>query len=183
MTEYERLQKLSKEAIREVSSLNFPLGKVSSFTVSNTQGSWGDCSRTRDIKGEPFYKIRVSSMLLKAGSDTDVKGTIIHELIHTINGCFDHGSGFKMYAEKVNNAFPEYSIERANSTSSMKNRESLAVLKRAGANYVAKCSNCGAEAYYSKNCTVIKIIKENYACGNLSCRLCGLSNTFTLIKG
>ncbi len=95
---------------------------------------FGCCKK---IDGE-FY-IELSSFMKDAPAHS-VKQTIAHELLHTCNGCQNHGRLFKYYADVMNRAYG-YDIK---TTSTL---EELGIEKNEGTsptlNYALKCMSCG----------------------------------------
>lgn len=81
--------------------------------------------------------------------------TVVHELIHTIPGCMNHGSNFKYYAALVNRKYPALKIQRC---TSMKEVGVCANTKPA--RYIAKCSCCGKEWKYSRRPKIISCIDQ-----------------------
>ena len=86
-------------------------GKIVNFEINyRAKSRWGQCQR----KGSGYY-INISDRLLQ--DDVPIKAlkdTIIHEILHTCNGCMNHGTTWKNYADKVNKAYG-YNIKRCTS--------------------------------------------------------------------
>ncbi len=71
-------------------------------------------------------------------SDTAIKNTVMHEILHTVAGCQNHSRTWKYYAELINEKNPQYNIKRITS------REEKGLEKRElKYNYFYKCKKCG----------------------------------------
>lgn len=86
-------------------------------------------------------------------------GTSIHELIHTVPGCLNHGEKFKHIASCVNNRYPEYDVRRIHSLSSFGIN-----INNMGYKYVVECPNCGNKVYYKKRPYFVEFL-EDCTCG------------------
>lgn len=183
MNEYERLRKLSEEAKSEVLKLNIPIGKTITFKVGNLLRAFGNCTLKRNIAKGDYFIISIASTLLQAGSDTDVKDTIIHELIHTVDGCMNHGYLWKSYADKVNRAYTQYHISRTGMVDSLENSSAFKSSMVATAKYVLKCE-CGKEVVYGRKGKIVDLVARNYPSymGGITCRMCGRRNSYKLIQ-
>ena len=82
-----------------------------------------------------------------------LKDTLIHELLHTCEGCMDHGNIWRSYAEKMNRHYG-YKISRCASEEDM-NEEMLAETLKTK-KYVITCQDCNNKTYYVNNCKTVK---------------------------
>ena len=103
---------IATECMEELEAINIPLGKILSFEINyRATTRWGQCRR----KPSGWYTINISHRLL--ADDVDIKAlkdTLFHELLHTCDGCMNHGARWKNYADKVNKAYG-YNIKRCTS--------------------------------------------------------------------
>ena len=84
------------------------------------------------------YIIELSSKLYDA-PELSCRQTLAHELIHTCDGCMNHGELFKKYADKMNRKYG-YNIRRTNSAEEMGVESS-----NENAKYIVVCKKCGNE--------------------------------------
>lgn len=72
----------------DLDSLGIKYGRVSNWTVNTRAKSrLGQCRKI----GEGLFDINISDALLKEDVDNQITlNTIIHELLHTVPGCFTH---------------------------------------------------------------------------------------------
>lgn len=130
------LQKIAKECIEELNAIGIKQGKILRFEI-NTRAKkrWGQCRMTPN-----GFTINISYRLL--GDSVDImalKNTIMHEILHTCNGCLNHGAEWKRYADKVNRAYG-YNIKRCTSAEE-KGLERVQTTKIIKHKFVCEC--CG----------------------------------------
>lgn len=127
----ERLEKLFREAYKEVKVLGLPVGELKKIQINNRLTvTLGRCKKTNS-----GYIIEIAEYLLKEAPDKDIKNTMVHELIHTFPKCLNHGHEFYKYANILNEKYG-YNISRANETPWRKADSS-------NYKYMFKCSGCG----------------------------------------
>lgn len=130
----DKLNLLVAECKSELDSIGIKYGRVKSVIV-NTRAvrRWGQCKSHKD----GTFTISISSRLLQDGVDAmATKDTIMHELLHTVPGCMNHGSKWTQMAQKVNQKFPGYSISRTTSSEEKS-------VEKVPYKYVVKCPKCG----------------------------------------
>jgi hypothetical protein len=88
------------EAIKNVRSLGYSVGCITDITISSRyKRAWGKCYRNGNT-----FRIGLGTNLLRT-TDTAVRDTIHHEVIHTVPGCFNHGFKWKMVAAQCDAKF------------------------------------------------------------------------------
>lgn len=95
------INSIAHTCIDELRSVGICPPPIEEFTV-NTRAKtrWGQCRK----RWGKFY-INISSRLLDESiSDFPVKNTLMHEILHTMPNCFNHGDEWSELAEKVNNS-------------------------------------------------------------------------------
>ena len=88
---------LIKECINELNVLNVPISKSISFKENTGFSRFGFCKKTPNRDTD--YAIAINKWF---EDDKAIKETIMHELIHTVYGCYNHGKKFKTYAGIIN---------------------------------------------------------------------------------
>lgn len=140
------LMLLYDNCLSKLEDLGIEIGVIQSVeTNSRAKSRWGRCRRREAYSGT-MYAIEISSELLKDEvSDKAAEETMLHELIHTCKGCFNHGPEWKRIAEKVNRAYG-YNVKRVTSA-----EEKGIEVKRPDIKKIAKykfvCMGCGQEIY------------------------------------
>lgn len=160
----ECVEKLNKIGI------HVPTEKITSVTV-NTRAS-RKFGSTKTIKRYNYMtdryevsscKIEISlSLLFDENPISELENTMLHELLHTMPDCQNHGAKWKRYAAMVNNAYG-YNIERCGTT------ENLIVdpFAERREKYAVECQGCHKIIYRQKMSPVIT------NCARYRCGACG----------
>lgn len=145
--------------------LGIKYGNVKSFTISTRAKSrLGACKKT----GLNSFEISISKFILEDNVDTQVlKNTIMHELLHTVKGCFTHKGKWKLLSQIINETYPEYNIKR---TINLKEVGVEINGKEPTFRYVLKCEKCGCEIKRQKLSKAV-INYKNYRCGKCGGKL------------
>ena len=149
----------------ELDSLDIKYGKVNNWTVnSRAKCRFGQC---RKISFD-LFDINISETVLKDDIDNQIAlNTVMHELLHTVNGCFNHGAKWKKYAEYINRKLPRYNIRRV----ATKSDTALIIAHKEPAyNYILCCTKCGQEIKRQKKTKVV-INYKKYRCGKCGGKL------------
>ncbi len=174
------LEKLAAECTAELEAIGIRCGSVRSWSVNRRAKSrWGQCRPA----ARGVFDIEISERLL--GDEVDeiaVKTTIIHELLHTVDGCLGHKGKWRLLAELVGREYPQYQIKRTSSCeekglSQLSQEEkpwgeaplSQAALTRQ-ARYRITCTGCGVQAYRQRASKLIRR-PEDFRCGRCGGRL------------
>lgn len=127
------------------------------------------------------YILSVSRMLEVIGDDADINAelvdTLVHEIIHTQPGCFNHGTKFHKYADILNAAFPgvlhvdtygnlaKYHVTREQLlTYCAKIKSGSKVV------YQITCPCCKNTWNYARDCKMVKLVRAGRP---LNCGRCG----------
>lgn len=97
----------------------------------------------RLIKYEKFKKhhIEISPWLMKL-DDSIIKNTIMHEIIHCMPKCDNHGEYFKKYAKYINEKL-KYDISRVGDKKEDYFKSNIEYKENEKYNYNIKCTKCG----------------------------------------
>ena len=180
----EKLNRLYKECIKELNVVGIDIlderyyGKIDISISKRNNKRYGCCrqeepdkrykvitkrGRRKIIRYERFNKhhIEISKWVLEL-EDNIIKNTIIHELIHCIPYCNNHGSEFKKYAKLINNAYG-YDISRVGDKKKDHEKSNLEYSEGQKYNYRVVCKGCDQEFYrqrINKDFT-----NKRYVCG------------------
>ena len=146
------------ECKSELDALGIKYGKVVNWTV-NTRAKkrLGACKKI----GFRLFEISISGFLLEDNADTVIlKNTIVHELLHTVKGCFSHKDKWKQLAQFVNSSLPYYNIKRTTDLNGL----GLDSIKEPNFKYVLRCKKCGCEIKRQRQSKAVKNYKY-YRCG------------------
>ena len=151
------LQLIASVCMEELDAIGIGYGESIEFKVnSRAKKRWGQCSYS---KITDTYTIEISNRLLEDYvPEKSLMQVIIHELLHTCEGCMNHGKTWKRYAELVNETYG-YDVSRTDSASGLGvNTEQI------GVKHQFKCKCCGQvinrmrESKFTRN-------YQRYVCG------------------
>lgn len=185
----EKLEKLYEQVINELETIgldilnNEEVGKISISISKRNNKRYGCCKqekpdkkskviikkgRYRIIKYEKFeeHYIEISPWVMEL-EDTIIKNTIIHELIHCIPYCNNHGKEFKQYAKYINSKLG-YNISRAGNKKEDYEKSNIKYLEDENYKYKVICTKCGQEFYRKR---VNKNLTRKYRCGKCKGKL------------
>lgn len=179
----EKLEKLYKECIEELNSIGINMkdtkavGEIDITLSKRKTKRYGCCKQENPdkkfktvqrigyrtvIKYEKFnmHHIEISKWVMEL-DDKVIKNTIIHELIHCIPLCNNHGENFKKYAEYINKKLG-YKIKRLGNPEIDYAESNLTYERYETPKYKLQCKKCGQEIYRQR--FNIRKIKQ-YRCG------------------
>ena len=138
---------------RDMLTRGIKVGKISRVWFSDKSFSrFGSCRRLMN----GYFAIEITDL----GLHGDIRSTIVHELIHTVEGCYNHGPKFQEIARFLSSA---YNIELG--TRASKNEMALSEEYRiAKAKYVIKCKKCGQIITRQRATRLVKL-PMTYSCG------------------
>lgn len=138
------LRKLYCECVSEALSIGLDISdKVVSISVNpRLSRALGRCVQSWDAWNRCYiFKIEIQPNMLADGLEDRVpKNTIMHELIHTCKGCFNHGPEFQSRAGIVNRRLG-YNVHTTSDSEQLK--AAGVVLKETAYNYGIVCDKCG----------------------------------------
>ena len=120
----------------------------------------GQCKRLGIIdcaKNGYQFEIKLSKYLLECDKQL-IKDTIAHELIHTCNGCFNHGYSFKSLMYKINKELG-YNVV-------IKNRDK-SFSEKFDHKYKLTCTKCGKVFYRNRLPKYRDFLKHGFCNGLL----------------
>lgn len=155
------LQKYFNLCVSNLEAINIPVAKNISYKVnSRARSRWGQCKQQ-----DGRYIIEISNLLLDGRCpEESLLNTIYHELLHTCEGCMNHGKTWKKYATKVLTSYG-VNITRVSSVQEKLGDSTFCaeVIKERQAkrkSYCVECSVCHTKCIYHKRINV-----GNYVCG------------------
>lgn len=157
------LQTLYKECVAEAHSIGLDISSdvVEVRINSRLSRALGRCIIQHYWDGDK-YVIEVQPNMLRDEVEVMMsKNVIMHELIHTCPGAFNHGQNFQRRAALVNRKLGYHVGTRE----SVENLEAAGVqLKRKSAKYALKCVKCGKEYPKQRWCAALET-PSRYRCG------------------
>ncbi len=137
---------------RDMLTRGIKAGKVEGVYFTESSRKFGFCRKTAN----GGFQIWITDLAMHG----DIKSTIVHELIHTVEGCFNHGKEFQSIANWLSRA---YGIELG--TRASKKEMALSEEYRiAKAKYIIRCKKCGQTILRERATRLVKF-PMTYRCG------------------
>lgn len=155
MLEQKDLDQILQEAIEQIEDVGIDLKKEKispQVRISKATSYFGQCKR----QGDEFL-ISISKYHLSNPRQAILE-TMIHEVLHTVEGCFNHGNRWKAVVGRVNRRYG-YSIARVGSM----NSEVQLDTPVSATKYVIVCKSCGFEYKRSRKSKLTEN-PERYRC-------------------
>lgn len=180
----EKLKKLYNQCIQELKTIgidfedNDDIGKIDISLSRRTTKRYGCCKQKNPDKNFKViekrgtkrittyakfeeHHIEVSEWVMQL-EDKIIKNTILHEMIHCIPFCNNHGKKFREYATYINQNLG-YDIKRVGNPKEDYERSNIPYIeKEIEYRYKIKCKECG-QKIYRQRLNARKINK--YRCG------------------
>lgn len=175
----EKLNKLYGECIKELQSIGIDIlnekliGKIDIQLSKRKTKRYGCCKQEEPerktrylengiIKYGKFNKhtIEISSWVMEL-KDEIIKNTIIHEIIHCMPYCNNHGNEFKKYAKYINQNL-NYNIARVGNKVEDYKKSNIEYKEKENYKYKIECKTCG-QTFFRKRLS--KNFTRKYRCG------------------
>lgn len=142
---------------------NFRRPCIQDVKITKATGYWATIQKKKEYPN--YYIIRLSQTINKIPSyEMGIKcleESIIHEYIHTLRGCWNHGPKFQYWCDVLNHM---YGFNLKATTPSSEYGLSTAEIKKES-KYTMICKKCGHTYSYMK--------KPRYAISDYYCTKCG----------
>ena len=169
----QKLNKLYLECLSELNNIGIDIldekqyGKINISISKRNNKRYGCCKqetpdpkskvivrvgRRKTIRFEKFNKhhIEISPWVMNLEEKT-IKNTIMHELIHCIPFCNNHGTEFKKYASLINKNYG-YDISRVGNKKKDFEKSNIEFNEENNYNYKIVCKDCNLEFYRQRLC-------------------------------
>lgn len=143
------LMKCANSCMDKLDAIGIQYGNVRNFKInSRAKSRWGRCKKVNGV-----FEIEISDRLLDEQNDeSGLENTIIHELLHTVPGCMNHGPNWKRMADKV---YAAYGIEiKRCATAEEKGVDPIEEVKEY--KYFLRCPDCGYVFKYMRETKAVK---------------------------
>lgn len=134
--------------------------KFSSIKITNANGYWMKIKRYSDSSS---FGLRVSRLFENHTNEEDgmhrLKESLIHELVHTLPGAFNHGIYFKEYGRMFHSYYPDYTVERVSRGGS----SYTPPVRKRNYKYKITCNTCGAVSRYQRLCDTVRYCSNKYS--------------------
>lgn len=157
----ERLERELEWVLRDFDKLLIPYSKEISQIKVNTRARarFGCCRRYNRSFGKDYFVIEISSFVEDA-TDEKLKNIIAHEVLHTVEGCYNHGKKWKSMANALNEGLG-YNITTTTTY------DKVGIIEPKGKEefqYEIKCLKCGKVIFRKRSCNLTKHTGR-YRCG------------------
>lgn len=144
------LNTIAEECRKNLENIGITTGKIVGYEV-NTRAKrrWG---QTKNFYGGAYFTININTALLDGEHEDGLKSTLYHELLHTVEGCFNHGKKWDKLGDLVKAKYG-YEINRTDSAENKGFSEGEYKLK---AKYTLKCAGCGKTIGFQRSCKVVQ---------------------------
>ena len=174
----EKLQKLYEQCIQELNSIGiyFENEEIKIMIAKRNNKRYGCCKP--QIPDEHYkivtktgfryfiqyqhylsYTIEISKWVMEL-EETIIKNTIIHELIHCLPYCNNHGNQFKYFAHIINQKLG-YTITRVGNKKEDFEKSNRKFEEHEAYKYKIQCEKCG-QIFYRKR--LVKNFTRKYRC-------------------
>lgn len=144
------LNDLLNQALEKCAAVGIPYGKITEIKLNNRLSrSWGRCL----TKDHNTFWIEIQGKFAQDEYSTNdqVIAVICHEIIHTCDGCWNHGYKFMQYGKLLTDA---YGI-KVSTTDTAENLTVDSIAWNASKKYAVKCE-CGTTIYKDRMCDLIR---------------------------
>lgn len=157
------IEKIYQECLQDIQRIGIHPGNIKEVKINRRfRKSFGLCRRIREPWKGVWYRLEFNPEILKDEvPDAITKSTVIHEILHSCYGCMKHTGRWKAYAEKVNQAYPEYQINRLVTAEEMQAVQPIQ--SKPKYHYYVICDKCKKLIGYQKRGNVWKY-PERYRC-------------------
>ena len=154
--------------------VDFMTPVIKTIKISHARSFWG---QIRSLGGNAF-ELKVSDVFNDIPNEENAKrrflGMLVHELLHTVNGCMNHGSRWKSLANKVNALYPKLKVQRCTSMYEYGIKKDTSKF-----NYKITCHACSNTFFRQRKSDTTDPVFLNTFC---QCGKCGARGKFEVIK-
>ena len=147
------LNKIMNDCIAELNSIGMTYysKNITSITVNNRLSrALGRC-----IRSGGSFRIELAGKT--AADNVDIyfiRNVVMHELVHTMPGCWNHGPLFQSYARRIN-AKLGYHVSTTETEANMQAAGVQPIVKKEVARFALVCGKCGKTiAYRQRKCAL-----------------------------
>ena len=160
MDKQEKLKELYSQCIDELKSIDINVEKNRNINIKINKRSkkrYGCCKKIAKDK----YQIEISEWVMEL-NEKIIKNTIMHELIHCLPRCNNHGEIFKRYANTINEKLG-YNISRIGNKEKDCEASNIEYVEdETKYNYKIVCKNCNQNFFRQR---IKKGFTRKYRCG------------------
>ena len=178
---YTNFNSLVEKTLNEFKALGFNVNTIpSNYTLELNNRALKRLGRC-ESKGGNRYVIQINEFHNKLSPATSVMDTLIHELLHSLPKCMNHGEIWKRYANKYNSVYGttisrtspldgNYKIFKEEMEKKKGNTQHKNHSVYSDGKHKITCSKCDTSWYYERAGKIVKLAMQNK---KLNCPYCG----------
>lgn len=143
------------EIIKECDAVGIVPGNIVEVKLnSRAKSRWGLCrGKLNPMSGKTEYTIEIGEWMADDKyPDELIRNTIAHEVLHSCDGCMNHGAKWHRYAEIMNSRYG-YKIQTYVSKEEQLVRNEIEVVEY---KYKFRCDKCGHEFGKHRMCGLVR---------------------------
>ena len=172
----EKLEKLYNECLTELAFVGIPIEEIGEthITISRRATKRYGCCKQEEPNKKTRYRengtikygiynkhiIEISAWVMELNEEI-IKNTIMHEIIHCMPYCNNHGAEFKKYAKYINKELG-YNISRVGNREEDCKKSNIDYQEKTKSKYKIECKTCGQTFYRQR---IAKNFTRKYRCG------------------
>ena len=172
----EKLEELYKECVEELHSIGINIetfGNIQIKISKRAKKRYGCCKQEDPNKKTRYrenhkiqygiynkHTIEISEWVMQLNEDI-IKNTIMHEIIHCVPYCNNHGEKFKEYARLINKTLG-YNITRVGNRQEDCKKSNVEFQESQSFKYKVECKGCGQVFYRQR---IAKGFTRKFRCG------------------
>lgn len=162
----ERIRQLFEQVMRDMDSMGVPYNKnIISFKINGrAKARFGCCKRVGAAGKRDGFKIEISKFACDA-DEKEIKDILAHELLHTVEGCYDHGQKWKYLAKQLKPLGYDVTARTSYEKVGVDDPRSEKAY-----NYIIQCQKCGQVIYRQRKCNLTEKTKY-YRCARCGGKL------------
>jgi len=156
-----------KEDVELLAAIGYPEIKRNTYSVkinNKRAHALGRCGN----RGGTHYTITINGYHLRLSPAAEVHNTIMHEVIHSLPGCMNHGEKWKYAAQRVNRFYDFPTISRC---ANVMQKEEFNDYVNATFKYIVECQGCHQKFRFMRKSKTVKACEDGRAacaCGSKS---------------
>lgn len=143
---------LFEQCLQDLTGLGIKPAVIDNVTYKRlSENDYGYAKSYLDENDNLKYCIVMSNLFMdKRVSESVVRGTMFHELLHTVDGCNGHGGKWNELAQKVEAAFPDCPVLENCANAGLPIEVILDRYYKGKAKYILRCNQCGEMYFYRR---------------------------------
>lgn len=157
------VEMMGRQCESDLRAIGIAISPVRSYSPNyRATNRAGACKLTRNENTgwRTVFDINISDILCDGNHDLMLRSTLYHELVHTVNGCQNHGKLFQSICREISDC---YDVPMSNRVrmESLYTPEECERIRAKKMRYAVRCKKCGKIIYRQNRVALIQH-PENY---------------------